>query len=263
VTSPLAIVVLSCDGYSDLWGPFFELFFRYWPQCPYPVYLTANRKTHQDARVTTVLSGDDTDWSSSVRRSVAQVPEERVLFFYDDGLLTGDVDDQEIARYLSWFVSNGANYLRMRRALLRPNRRVGPNIGVIDRGSMWRTSLFGSIWNKDLILCLLKDGESAWAFELEGVRRADAYDGFYGTYREVFSFIHGVERGKWFPWVPWYLARKGVSIDLKARQTLSLPDVARYVIGKPKGELLSRLPPSLYPELLKAKRSVVRLMRGA
>jgi hypothetical protein len=30
----IAIPVVSCDKYSDLWQPFFALFDRFWPDCP-------------------------------------------------------------------------------------------------------------------------------------------------------------------------------------------------------------------------------------
>ena len=39
MTSDSAILILSCDKFSDLWKPFFDLFWKYWPDCPYNVYL--------------------------------------------------------------------------------------------------------------------------------------------------------------------------------------------------------------------------------
>lgn len=43
----VAVVVASCDAYADLWEPFFRLFRRYWPDCPYPVYLGSNFRTYR------------------------------------------------------------------------------------------------------------------------------------------------------------------------------------------------------------------------
>jgi len=37
-----SILIPSCDKYSDLWRPFFTLFWRHWPDCPFPVYLGSN-----------------------------------------------------------------------------------------------------------------------------------------------------------------------------------------------------------------------------
>ncbi len=43
--SELAILVCSCDKYADVWEPFFKLFFKFWPDCPYPIYLLSNYLT--------------------------------------------------------------------------------------------------------------------------------------------------------------------------------------------------------------------------
>ena len=37
-----SVLVPSCDAYADLWIPFFALFWRYWSDCPFPVYLGTN-----------------------------------------------------------------------------------------------------------------------------------------------------------------------------------------------------------------------------
>jgi hypothetical protein len=37
LASDVSAVVLSHDGYADLWPAFFELLFRFWPDLPYPL----------------------------------------------------------------------------------------------------------------------------------------------------------------------------------------------------------------------------------
>ena len=34
-----AVLVTSCDSYSDIWDPFFKLMDAYWQDIPYKVYL--------------------------------------------------------------------------------------------------------------------------------------------------------------------------------------------------------------------------------
>ena len=43
-TSDTAILVASCDRYSDLWGPFFGVLAKRWPDCPLPIYLGMNHR---------------------------------------------------------------------------------------------------------------------------------------------------------------------------------------------------------------------------
>lgn len=45
-TPQLAILVLSCDKYSDLWDDFFNLKDKFWPECPYSCYLATDTKEY-------------------------------------------------------------------------------------------------------------------------------------------------------------------------------------------------------------------------
>jgi len=257
----LAVVVLSCDNYSDLWRPYFDLFFRAWPDCPFKIHLAANRRVFDHPKVATLRSGEDTDWSSSIRRAVAQVDCEYVLFLYDDAFLTRRVSTSSVQGHFDWVRTHEANYLRMR-PLPRPDLRISENVGLIRPGSPYRTSLFGSIWRKQVILELLEDGESAWAFELRGVTRADSYDGFYATYRHVFSYIHGVEKGRWFPWSVRLLRQRGVLKGTGSRPVMPFAEAARYVARLPRGYVLRLLPTSMWPTIFRMKRSLHAVLRG-
>ena len=35
----MCILVVSCDKYADCWTPFSDCMRKFWPDCPYPVYL--------------------------------------------------------------------------------------------------------------------------------------------------------------------------------------------------------------------------------
>jgi hypothetical protein len=254
----IGVLVLSCDKYSDLWRPFFTLFFRAWPDCPFDVFLAANGLRFEDERVTTLLSGDDTDWSSSIRRSLAQVPHDVVLLLYDDAFLSERVDTSRVLQNVRWFHERGANYLRMR-PLPRPDARVDGDVGLIRPGSPYRTSLFASMWKKEVLLDLLRDGESAWTFELDGIRRADALDGFYATYTNAFSYVHGVEKGRWLPWSLRYLRRHGAAPADGRRPAMTPLEAARHLARLPRGYALRLLPTAMWPAVFQLKRS----LRGA
>ena len=42
----ITIIVNSCDKYSDLWYPFFELLRIQWPDLSYPIILNTESKTY-------------------------------------------------------------------------------------------------------------------------------------------------------------------------------------------------------------------------
>src|SRR6266568_9360967 len=92
----IAVLVVSCDPYSDVWAPFFTLFWKYWPDCPYPVYLGTNEKTVPHNSVTTLRVGTDRDWSSNLREMLRQLRAEHVMLFLEDFFITARVDTASI-----------------------------------------------------------------------------------------------------------------------------------------------------------------------
>lgn len=256
----VALLVLSCDRYSDLWKPYFELFFRFWPDVPFPVYLGANQKKFDDARVTTILSGADTDWSSSLRRIVEQLPEKHVFLLIEDAFFDKPVTKTKALEELAdWAVAEGISYLRFRPSP-PPDIAVDKRIGRIGAGALYRTSLFTSMWKKDVLLDCLTDGESAWAFELNGHIKTAGYPDFYSTRDHYFTYIHGVEKGVWHRAAVKDLKRLGCEADLAARDQMSVRRTLLWRLAAVKGKLLHLLPARMRPQALVVANRVYRLI---
>jgi hypothetical protein len=47
--------ILSYDRNSDLWVNYFVLFNKFWPDCPFPVYLQTNSQDIENERITNVI----------------------------------------------------------------------------------------------------------------------------------------------------------------------------------------------------------------
>lgn len=201
--SPVAVVVLSCDKYADLWDGFFQHFWRAWPDCPYPVYLFSNTVVARDERVVTVLSGDEVSWSDSVKRCLLQVDADHVLLIQDDFYLRGRVKSAVIG--LAWevmcaedafycrLVPDGARWLRGRVGVEGGFRWISPL-------SAFRISNQASIWRRESLLGFLVDGESPWQFEVLGSERTrSSRFGFLSTSQPALDYDgHGVlVRGRW------------------------------------------------------------------
>lgn len=256
----VALLVLSCDRYSDLWQPYFKLFFRFWPDVPFPVYLGANEKKFDDGRVTTILSGADTDWSSSLRRIVEQIPEKHVFLLIEDAFFDKPVTKTQALRDLAlWAVDEGISYIRFRPSP-PPDIPVDERIGRIGVGALYRSSLFTSMWRKDALLACLTDGESAWAFELNGHKKTAAFEDFYSTREHYFSYIHGVEKGLWHRAAVRQMKRLGCPADLAARPQMSFRTTALWHLLQVKGKLLRLLPARLQPKALVLANRVYRLI---
>jgi len=80
----VGVLVLSCDKYVDIWHAFFTLFFRYWPDCPFPVYLLSNFKSFDHPHVKPILVGEDETWSISVSKALKKFPHDIALITLED-----------------------------------------------------------------------------------------------------------------------------------------------------------------------------------
>lgn len=195
----IAVLVNSCDKYSDIWPVFFHLFFKYWPDCPYPIYLGSNNKTYDDPRVINLCVGPDKNWADTTREMLKMLPENNILWFLDDFFLYNKVSTSEVNDFYNRFLTLNANYLRLQRdgGSEQLKRIIDEYLVEILPGDEYRTSLGNAFWNRITMLNLLKSGESPWEMEFNGSQRSDIFNGFYASRKDVFQRINGLERGKW------------------------------------------------------------------
>lgn len=214
----LSILILSCDKYSDLWNPFFSEFFQKWPDCPYDIYLGSNQKKFKHEKVKTLFSGEDRDWSSSLRNIIKQIPSENILIILEDFFLTKKINSQNFNKYFNYLNKNKFNHCHLF-SKPKPDKILKNRIGVYEKGMPYRSTVLG-IWNKKYLEKLLLDGENPWNFEIMGSYRTSFDDGFYCLPDGIFDFINCIEKGKWFKEAVEYCKENKIEIDLSKREVL-------------------------------------------
>lgn len=229
MSEKIAVVVLSCDKYKDLWPPFFELFFKNWPDCPYDILLFSNEESYEDERVRTVLSGPDKDWSSSVKACLKQIDYEYILILFDDVFLIKKVDQQKFLGLIGYIDQYKPEYQKFTPDP-KPDVRINKEIGKFHINTHYRNGLM-SIWKKQILIDMLIEGESAWAFETKGLERSQKYENVFGSYVYYFNFLHGVEKGKWYKSAVKNLTGLGIKLDLDVRQVLGGENYLRSQIS--------------------------------
>lgn len=225
--SNTSVLVVSCDAYSDLWRPFFTLFFRYWPDCPYPVYLCANHLSYPDTRVTTLLTGPDTSWSSNLKWCLEGLPKDYLILFQEDFLLIKPVDTDMIKKLVLCCEQREAACLRIFPSP-PPDRNIDDElqVGEISKGAAYRVSLQTAIWEKTVLYDLLIDGESPWDLENIGSGRSNALDKPFLSISikersrwPLDYFSTAVVQGKWVRQAVDLCTREGIVIDKSRRKT--------------------------------------------
>lgn len=227
---PVAVLVVSCDRYADVWPAFFALFSKHWPDCPYPVFLGTNERTYDHASVRTLQVGPDMDWSSNVREMLRQLDAEHVILLLEDFFLTADVDDARVRRLVDMARTRSIGCLRLVTyppPFAVPGEPVDdlPDVRRVVRGHPYRVTSQAAIWRSDVLDRYLFPGATAWDFELLGsVRSLDFDDEFWEVTTSVLGYEHGVEKGCWNPRGVRVLTAAGIPVDRSVRCTLSDAD---------------------------------------
>lgn len=253
-----AILIPSCDAYSDLWGPFFALFRRHWPDCPFRVYLGSNGIKCAEPRVVTVKSGPSLVWGDCCLAYLSQIPEPIILFCLEDFFLRRKVNTQAIMTALDDFIRLDAQVFRLVR---RPGPRVllpGAYYGRIEAGDAYRICTQAAFWRKDFLRQMIRPGESAWDFEMKGSLRSDLPgDGFFGVQRDLLPYRHHVvERGKWFPWDAWNFGRQDIGCDFTRRKIMTTRECIHWLVRKTTSMALGVMPVPVRNALVAAVRRI-------
>ncbi|MBU1011373.1 MAG: hypothetical protein KKG99_00085 [Bacteroidetes bacterium] len=224
----IAVLVLSCDKYSDLWPTFFNLFERFWPNCPYDVYLQTNYLVYQGGKnVKSLTIGIDKTWSDGLKKSLMNLTKyEYVLILLEDMFLSANIDDNTLELIIDQFIIMDGNFITLINEP-KPDRPVNKHFGIISKNAMYRSTTTASLWKQSVLLDLLDDTENAWQFEKVGSKRSDKYEGFYSVNQDVFKFIHGVIKGKWTRKAKRDLQKLNVNLNSK-RETFSLLEEIKF-----------------------------------
>lgn len=173
----MKIAVFTCDLYADAVPAFHYLWYKHWPDCPYPlVYCTNRKKLDVDAPVV-YIKGKDIDFSWRFRKFVGKhFDDELMLLMMADYFVRSlDVEYVEAARRLCQLDS--VRHIRLR-AMPEPAHKFrAKGFGAIAKGSRYSLSLQPGIWETRVLYDLARDDESAHLMEMRGSGRTKDVDG--------------------------------------------------------------------------------------
>ena len=240
----VAALVVSCDKYVDLWPAYFSLFRRFWPDCPFPVYLLANHLALDFPQVKNIRIGEDRSWSDNLLEGLSRLKEEYIFLFIDDLFFCDYVPNDQILEVVSWAYEARANHVRLNPSP-KPDQYFNELVGLASKGTIYRASTVMSLWKKEVLRDLLRPGENPWHFEIFGTVRSDAYDGFYSVHQPYFPFINGVIKGKWQRSAVKRLSRLGANIDTNRRVIMNSSETFLFALKRLRTHMLQLCPASM------------------
>jgi hypothetical protein len=173
----VAVLVVSCDRFQDLWHPFFTCFFKYWPDCPFAVYLGSNLARYEHVQVRPILVGKDLDYSSNLLAMIDLIEQEWIITWIEDRALAAKVNTERVAGMIRRAQEQGAGYLKLiANHPFATAADASGEFGEIARHTPYRVSVTVALWHKPALLALLRRGESAWELERNGSERSNHLD---------------------------------------------------------------------------------------
>lgn len=216
----LCVYVSSFDDYADIWKPFFARFFKYWPDCHYPIFLGAVRKTYDDARVRMLHSEDHKNWSSRALVHLQQLDTKYVLMVLEDYMLDRPVSSGEIEKIVALMNLYDLHAVRL---FPEPPPAIAmpgvPTLGFQELGQLNRTSTHATIWRRQSLIEMIRPGESLWEFEINGSIRSNRYPGgICGCWKPALHYVMAIGKGRWFRHALRSLAGDNIHPDLSIRR---------------------------------------------
>lgn len=224
-----AVVILSFDGYSDLWDTSISLLNRYWDDNKYPIYLVTNKKLPKYQGITVINVGEEVSWSRRARDAMSMVKEEYIILLLEDYFVGKKVNSQHIEDLLEYTRGNDLDYLRIVPVPKTKYKNSTLNgIHSMRQDRPYGINLQAAIWKKSYFIKTLAGGDyNAWEYEKR--QKTDSPDRVNGKC-EVLDYyaieiLNGVIQGKWYINTLNYFEKKDIKIELGKREVMNYKEV--------------------------------------
>lgn len=179
----IAILIISCDKYSDLWESSIKMFDKFWPDCSYDKYLLTNLKKPEYYGFQVLNIGEDKTWSYGLKEGLKILQNKYTYVFtmVEDYFFIETINNHHINDMFSSIIEKQYDFLSLFKL---PSNLFNEHkhYGRLENNIPYRHSVGFTLWKIKTLLDILVDAENAWEFEKYGVVRSFNYPNFYGSY---------------------------------------------------------------------------------
>lgn len=234
--SDLTLLLVSYDGYGDMWPTFFECKEKYWPDCPYQLVLVNNIKAFKKKNVRVINCGRDAQWSMRTRLALESIESKYVLFLLEDFFLSDKVNTTDIQGAINLMEADNLDYYKIMtfsKIKTKNYKRIN-YLHEIPADWPYGISLQAAIWKRDYFLKMVgTEDYNPWVFEVQRLndeKRAENPNSIVGVFddRNILNICHMVVQGKYLPNAIRTMQKKGITIDLKSRNVMSWKESFTY-----------------------------------
>lgn len=205
----IVLIVLSCDKYKGLWEPFFTLLKKYWSDCPFKTYLISENPDYPSIEG---ISEKDPSWASRLKNALKKIEEPYIFLMLEDYLLTEKVDTKRVLKLFEVMKKENILHLGLT-PFLHPVElpQFKDYLDLIEATEdPFRFNVQAGIWDKEVFMRILKEGETPWQTEAQGTERSYEFKPFVMMKDEfIMKYIQGVEKGEMPNETKDYLKKEG------------------------------------------------------
>jgi len=240
--SRIAVLICSSDSRRDVVDRVLPSVLKFWPDCPYPIYVGLNSLDRPLPAGIPVLALAS-EWCRECALQLAQIAEDYLIVILDDFLIRAPVRQVRLANLVEDALASNLAYLRLvplGRSLLARltgwrSSELKPGIERVRANHPFYSGLQIAIWRRSHLQEMLQNPLSIWEFEHQ--YREDWVHCAI-TDNPPITYRHLVERGCWLPYARSLLQRAGLSPELGDRPVWSNSRYARLFLDHVRWVLL-------------------------
>ena len=247
----MTILVVSYDGYSDLWDNFFKCKELYWRDCPYETVLANNKLEYKRDGVRVIHCGSDAQWSTRARTALKSIDSKYVCFLLEDFFISSFVDSSLVEGALNLMEQDSLKYYKLLSfsKIRTPQYKNKFGIKEIPNNLNYGVSLLAAIWEKDYFLEKIGEEDyNPWRFEAdrnvesESASSDEKYiDKVYDS-RNILNICHMIVQGKYIRRGVHVIAQKGINVDLSKRPVMTISETFSYKLKRFGSPIIRKYP---------------------
>ena len=189
----LSVVVNGYDGYSDAWSPFYQLFTKYWENCPYPKYFISGDNVFPFLSFKSITTSKEFNACTRLKTALNRIKSKYILLFQEDYFLVKNVNNENIEIILDYMEKNKIDCMRLHPSPKPKGKEEIISQGLkcvkITNGTEYCINLQLSIWRKDYFLELIKPLSTVWDIEYLGSKNCHKDSRLFSLSMDTWSSV--------------------------------------------------------------------------
>lgn len=212
LSSKLTLMIQTCEAFSDLWEPHFQLLAENWPDRPVRTLLVTDSPTECTFPGIDVIStGAGDHMPARLAASLPRVQTDYILLTLDDYFPIRPISTENLSRLVSIMDAEKLDYVRL---FSQPNSfRKSRHTGLyeIDLTENYAVNLYPGLWRREFLLQTLLPALDIWTYEVSLTHTARRLHARCALSKgREFPILDVVRKGKLLHRAHFYLKRRNL-----------------------------------------------------